>query len=126
MDKFPDLIGLKISLVMVGRLFASFGFGLVYLYTSELFPTEIRSTAVGISSTIARFGGIIAILMEPLNNYWPPFTMVVFGIVALIAAPLALIFPETVDDKLPDSIEESLSLGKNVKRNKFGLILRQS
>ena len=34
-----DLAMLQISLVMIGRLFGSFGFSLVYLYTLELYPT---------------------------------------------------------------------------------------
>ena len=41
---------------MGGRLAAGFGFKVVYLYTAELFPTAIRSTAVGTSSTAGRVG----------------------------------------------------------------------
>ena len=41
---------------MGGRLAAGFGFKLVYLYTAELFPTSIRSTAVGTNSTAGRVG----------------------------------------------------------------------
>ena len=41
---------------MGGRLAAGFGFKLVYLYTAELFPTAIRSTAVGTNSTAGRVG----------------------------------------------------------------------
>ena len=109
---------------MIGRLFGGFGFKLVYLYTAELYPTEMRNTAVGTCSSIARIGGVLAILMQDLKKIWPPMTMVIFGTVSIIAALLAFKFPETRNDKLPESIEEALQLGKNVRHNKFGLIKR--
>ena len=104
--------------------FTAVSFKLVFLYTSELFPTPIRNSAIGICSTIARIGGIIAILMQGLKEIWPPLTMVIFGAVTGIAAILALKLPETKNDRLPESIEDSLQLGQNVKRNKFGVILK--
>ena len=61
---------------------------MVYLYTSELFLTPIRSTAVGVCSTVARIGGIIALLMEGLGSVWKPLPMVIFGAVAFIATVL--------------------------------------
>ena len=49
--------------------------------------------------------------------------MVLFGSVSVIAAILAFKFPETTNDKLPETTNDALQLGKNVKRNKFGVIL---
>ncbi len=43
-----------------GKFGAAAAFAIIYLYTGELHPTEIRSTAVGLCSTMARFGGIAA------------------------------------------------------------------
>ena len=45
---------------MFGKFFASSSFALVYMFTAELFPTTIRSSAVGICSLMARIGGISA------------------------------------------------------------------
>ena len=108
---------------MFGRLSASLGFAMVYIYTSELFPTAIRSTAVGVCSTIARVGGIIALLMEGLSNIWEPFPMIIFGAVALTAGILGFHFPETRGDKLPENMDDAMHLGQNVKRNKYGAII---
>ena len=89
-----------------------------------MFPTAIRSTAVGNNSTAGRVGGIIAVSMqEILAEIWPPLMMVLFGSVNVIAAILAFKFPETTNDKLPESTLDALQLGQNVKRNKFGMIL---
>ena len=45
---------------MVARLCAAGVYGVVILYTSELFPTEARSTAIGTSATFSHLSGIIA------------------------------------------------------------------
>ena len=120
-----NFASLQITLVMIGRLFAGLGFTLVYLYTLELYPTDMRNTAIGTCSSIARAGGVIAILMENLKEFWPPMSMVIFGTVSIIAAVLAFKFPETRNDKLPESIDEALKLGQNVRRTQFGLVKRK-
>jgi len=45
---------------MVGKVGASGGFSMAYVYTAELFPTVIRNAGMGSSSAIARVGGMIA------------------------------------------------------------------
>ena len=58
-----------------------------------------------------------------LAEVWPPLTMVLFGSIAIVAAVFAFKFPETTNDKLPETTEDALNLGQNIKRNKFGKIL---
>merc|ERR1712110_1039673 len=53
-------LGLIISLAMTGKFFISGTFALAYLYTAELFPTPVRSVAVGGASTFARIGSASA------------------------------------------------------------------
>ena len=48
------------TLSIVGKFGATCSFCIIFVYTAEMFPTEIRSTAVGSSSTCARIGGILA------------------------------------------------------------------
>ena len=119
---YPSRVTIKLILVMIGRLSAALGFGMVYLYTSELFPTTIRSTAIGTCSCMARVGGILALLMNGNLNFWPPLTFVIFGAVATLAGILAFSFPETTNDKLPETMEEAMNLGKNITRSKLGII----
>ena len=53
------------TLALLGKFGATSSFSIVFVYTAEMFPTEIRSTAVGASSTCARVGGMIAPLVRP-------------------------------------------------------------
>jgi len=61
---FPDMessvVGVTMILSLTGKLAVSTAFALLYVYTSELFPTEVRNKGLGITSVSARIGGILA------------------------------------------------------------------
>lgn len=54
------MIGTIMLLSLIGKFAVSTAFALLYVYTSELFPTEARNKGMGISSVAARIGGILA------------------------------------------------------------------
>ena len=70
----------------------------------------------GVCSTIARVGGMFAILIGLLSTFWQPAPMLIMGIMAVVAGTLALLLPETVGSKLPESMEEAINIGKNNER----------
>ncbi|KAH9503726.1 hypothetical protein Btru_067253 [Bulinus truncatus] len=47
-------------LSLVGKFGASAAFAVIYIYTVELFPTVFRNSGVGISSVMARIGGVLS------------------------------------------------------------------
>merc|ERR1719334_1604982 len=104
---------LQVVLSLVGKFGASASFFVVYLYTAELFPTSIRNQAVGTCSLVARFGGISALLLDLLKSYWLPAPVFIMGLVATLAGILAVLFPETLGNKLPESMEEALRIGES-------------
>ena len=87
------------------------GFVLVYLITSELYPTNLRSQAVGSASTISRVFSLIVPYMGPLAKIWTPFPMVVIGI-------LVMKLPETCNKNLPQTVQDV----KNVDEVKISRI----
>ena len=50
----------QVGVAMMGKFAVAGSFGFVYLYTAELFPTQVRNLGVGMTSIGARIGGILA------------------------------------------------------------------
>ena len=48
------------AVTMIGKMGAAAGFGMVFQYSAEAFPTVLRNTSVGSGSVFARVGSISA------------------------------------------------------------------
>ena len=83
------------------------GFILVYLITTELYPTNLRSQAVGSASTISRIFCAFAPQLGPLAKYWKPLPMLVIGVPILISGALALKLPESFNEELPQTMRKA-------------------
>lgn len=94
-----------------GMLGLSVSFPTVYIFSGELFPTVIRNIGVGTSSMCARIGSMLAPFIAGLSVVEPWIPPLIFGIIPLIGAVLCYRLPETLNCKLPDTIEEAEALG---------------
>lgn len=57
----PDhLQALSIALFFIGKLFITVAFTSLYIYTSELWPTNMRHSIMGLCSTMGRIGSMFA------------------------------------------------------------------
>jgi OCT family organic cation transporter-like MFS transporter 4/5 len=99
-----------ILLFLIGKLGVTSAFGVVYVHTAEMLPTIVRSGGVGSASTMARFGALLAPFVPMLSIYAKPLPMLLFGGVAVLAGVLALKLPETLGNKLPETVDEAESL----------------
>lgn len=52
--------GLSLALLLCARSIAMVAYLIVYVHTSEIWPTNVRHSMVGLSSTFGRFGSILA------------------------------------------------------------------
>ena len=59
----------RVVMSLFGKFFISCSFGLVYFYTAELFPTSTRSAAVGLCSTISKFGSFAGPALAEMVSY---------------------------------------------------------
>ena len=55
-----DYHSATVTFSMLGKLFISVTFSCIYVYSSELFPTEVRSIGVGTASMCARISSMAA------------------------------------------------------------------
>ncbi|CAB4067330.1 SLC22A4_5 [Lepeophtheirus salmonis] len=94
-----------VILSMFGTFFISMTFSIIWIYTTEIFPTNYRNGALGASSFVARIGGILATTMGPLSKVNENIPKAIFSVTTLTSAGLALLLPET-GDSLPDAIED--------------------
>lgn len=107
---YPDLAIVQTLLGLFGRFGSNCAFSIVYIYTIELYPTVIRSTAVGLCSTIARFGGVASMMLASLSQVWQPLPMVIMGALAVLGGALALLLPETTGVPLPETVQDALRI----------------
>ena len=60
-SSFPVTESWAISaLVIIGRMIIGIGFGVAYVYSTEVFPTILRSNGMSAGSVCARIGGMLA------------------------------------------------------------------
>lgn len=93
-------------LAMVGKFGITASFAVIYVYTAELFPTVLRQTGIGVSSMFARAGGVLAPIINMLQNHSPNTPLVIFGTTPLLGAALALMLPETANKPLRDTVKD--------------------
>ena len=81
-----------------------------YNYTGELYPTNLRSQAVGFQSMVARIFCLCAPQLGVLAKIWQPLPMVIVGIPITISGFLLLSLPNTHRKELPGSINHAMEL----------------
>uniref|UniRef100_A0A667YRM5 Solute carrier family 22 member 16 n=2 Tax=Myripristis murdjan TaxID=586833 RepID=A0A667YRM5_9TELE len=107
-----DIEVLAIILSMTGKFAIAIAFGLIYLYTCELYPTIIRSLAVGSGSMMCRVGSVVAPFCVYLADVWIYLPQLIVGILAFIIGVLTLLLPETLGKPLTTTLEEAEALGR--------------
>ena len=102
------LIPFRIFFFNVSGIAGWLEYGVIYVYTTEFFPTTMRQTSLGICSIFARVGSMIAPFIKELTlatHLAVPF--ILFIVLALTSSLLWMLLPNTTDIELPDSIFHS-------------------
>ena len=71
-------------MAFIGKFAVASCFSILYTFSAELYPTCVRSSAVGFCSSCARVGGALSPLIFGLDHEYAWFSNTVFGILSLI------------------------------------------
>jgi len=109
-----DQADYQIACSLIGKLFATINFDVIYSHTSELFPTNSRSSAVGLCSTAGRIGSILAPIIANMGRtLGSEVPFIIFAVINIMVGFLCLVLPETNNLPLPSTMEQA----KNIKLN---------
>ncbi|XP_053669925.1 solute carrier family 22 member 4-like [Anopheles nili] len=111
-----DIAWLNVGLFLMSKMAISLSFSTLYIYTAEIFPTNLRQSFISFCSMVGRFGSMLAPQMPLLQALWTPLPMLLFGSVAVLSGVLILEFPETTGVTLPNTLEEAIELHSRRKQ----------
>ncbi|KAF7003936.1 hypothetical protein CFC21_019207 [Triticum aestivum] len=121
----PDVGAMRVARMACGvvGIFGMAGtYNLLLVYASELFPTVVRTVALGCKAQGSQMGAILAPIVVLLGERVP---FVVFGVLAIIGGLLVLCLPETMNKPLYDTMagmekgERSSKRGDEVATSNF-------
>ncbi|XP_028450844.1 solute carrier family 22 member 5 [Perca flavescens] len=104
------LSDLSVALEMLGKFGISTGTALMFVYTAELYPTVLRSTATGTCSTVSNLGSCIAPSLIHLSEYFKYLPYITMGTLAVMSAFAAFFLPESFGRPLPQTIQQMQSM----------------
>ncbi|KAK3733475.1 hypothetical protein QZH41_007063 [Actinostola sp. cb2023] len=100
------MAGKVLMSMVLGKFFITIAFDVVYLYSSELFPTTVRNTAMGTSSAAARIGSAASPYIIFSQRVHPLMPFGIMAINALICGILCMTLPETTNKSLADTVDQ--------------------
>ncbi|CAH2053857.1 unnamed protein product [Thlaspi arvense] len=101
---------LTTALLFGGRICISAAFAVVYIYAPEIYPTAVRTTGVGVASSVGRIGGVLCPLVAVglVHGCHQTIAVLLFEIVILVSGICVCLFPfETSGRELTDTISAS-------------------
>lgn len=103
-----SLRSLYLAFAVIGQIGAYAAFVIMYLYSSEVFPTVLRNTALGFAAVFAKGGAFVAPFIVNIGTEW--ISISIFIGLAILAAILCFFLPETKDIVLPNTIDQTEQL----------------
>jgi OCT family organic cation transporter-like MFS transporter 4/5 len=97
-----DLFSLEIVILFTAAMGVASGFNVLYIYTAELFPTNIKSLSISVFSLFNRLaGGTIPILLTYTRNITLAISLLSLGAVLVV-----MTLPESLGYEPGDELEE--------------------
>jgi MFS family permease len=99
----------KTILFVAGKLLITIAFSCLYIFTIEVFPTSLRHRFFSVCSIVGRLGSILTMSTPLLIELWPSLPLLLFSVLSFSSAVLLCYLPETLNRRLPESVEEAFN-----------------
>ncbi|KAJ7322125.1 hypothetical protein JRQ81_018412 [Phrynocephalus forsythii] len=106
------------TLAVIGKSALAASFTTSYVFSSEVFPTVVRQTGLGLCSTAARVAGILSPLVGLLNKVHPAIPMALLGSTGVLGGALCFLLPETRNKDLQDDTSQRSNKAVNISFEK--------
>ncbi|KFB35671.1 AGAP004104-PA-like protein [Anopheles sinensis] len=101
-------------LAIVVKFFICVTYFALYLQSVEMYPTSLRQTGASFGIIMANvFGALGPYIVFLGTNYDIRLPFVAMALVALVGAVSAIFLPETLHQKLPETMEEGRQFGRD-------------
>uniref|UniRef100_A0A3Q3W473 Major facilitator superfamily (MFS) profile domain-containing protein n=1 Tax=Mola mola TaxID=94237 RepID=A0A3Q3W473_MOLML len=101
-----DKWAVRTVVASLGKAMSEASCTIMYLYTTELYPTVVRQNGVGYTAMVARLGVSISPLVMLLEDVWYLLPAVTYCAMAIGSGLVASLLPETLNTRLPEFIED--------------------
>ncbi|XP_076443256.1 organic cation transporter protein-like [Babylonia areolata] len=110
-------------LSLMGKYGISGSFSALFIFCPELFPTNMRTAGLGMSSAFSRFGAMVAPYTNNMAQMalWSPG--ILFGGMTLLAAFVTFTLPETRGRPMPTTIEDMEALCRSTTGKGKGKVM---
>ncbi|XP_059500831.1 organic cation/carnitine transporter 2-like isoform X2 [Stegostoma tigrinum] len=93
-------------MAMVGKFGYAAAFSMVYVFSTELYPTVVRNMGVAACSTAAMISTIISPYFAYLGMHDKVLPFILMGSLSITAGIFCLVLPETYGQPLPQTIDQ--------------------
>ncbi|XP_051159899.1 organic cation transporter protein-like isoform X2 [Leptopilina boulardi] len=101
-----------VAMAILARLGVNIAANIGFQYAAEMLPTVVRAQGVSLIHIIGYFAHIIGPYVIYLADVAEELPLICLGVLSIIDALLTLGLPETLDQDLPESLEEGNDFGK--------------
>ncbi|XP_053381642.1 solute carrier family 22 member 7-like [Mercenaria mercenaria] len=125
-----SLLATGTAFTLIGKMGITGAFSTVYLMTPELYPTNVRTTGLGVASIMGKIGAMIAPFSRNISHSIKWLPACIYAVMCIVTVVLLAFVPETNGVELPQTMEElaewyrgnkfEMKIGKNVHVDQSG------
>jgi len=109
----PDAEMATLVLFLIAKATIAGGTMIIFQFGGELYPTEVRGVGIGAASFLGGISLAIIPFVNFLGTHWLALPIVIMGVFSIMGGLMSLRLPETLNEKLPQTLAEGEEFGKD-------------